>query len=270
MDVQTKRITEGITLYMLPDDKFKNCMQGVYFTMPLRGETATGLALLPKLLSAGNSRYTNRSQLHMQAEAFYGTLFKASSGKAGERQVVSFVTDCIADRYAGEPLFDNVWALLQTVICEPRGTAAFEADVFNREKETHREDIRGAVNDKRRYALLRCIEEMCKGEAYGIRADGTEEELDKLTPASTFALYQKMLHSAQVDIFVCGAFHTEQAIRCADALASILGPRQVVKDTLKSHLPQNVRYVEDREPVQQGKLVIGYRADVNTCSDDYY
>ncbi|MBQ7032870.1 MAG: insulinase family protein [Clostridia bacterium] len=263
MDVQTKILTEGITLYMLPDEKFKNCVQGIYFSMPLRRETATGLALLPKLLTASNSRFTNRSALHMQAEALYGTRLNATTGKLGEMQTISFIADSIADCYAGEPLFSEVQSLLKTVICEPRGTDAFEEDVFRREKDALREDIKSVVNDKRRYALVRCIEEMCAEEPYGIRADGTEADLERITPSSSFALYKEMLATARVDIFVSGAFDVQQAERGAEELASVLGPRTAPKVEATRFMPSEVRYVQDRETVEQGKLVIGYRADVD-------
>ncbi len=269
MDVQTKKLAEGITLYMLPDAKFKNCVQGIYFTMPLRRETATGLALLPKLLTASNSRYTDRSALHMQAETLYGTRLKAATGKAVENQVISFVADAIADRYAGESLYDAVQALLHTVICEPRGQEAFENDVFLREKEALREDIKSVVNDKRRYAMERCIEEMCADEPYGIRADGTESDLDTLTAAGVFSLYKKMLSEARVDIFVSGAFDADCAVKGAEALAEKLGSRKTEQMTARRHLPSAVRYVEDRENVQQGKLVIGYRTEVDAESENY-
>lgn len=264
MDVQTKTLAEGITLYMLPDEKFKNCIQGVYFSMPLRRETATGLALLPKLLTASNARFTDRSALHMQAETLYGTRLQAAAGKLGEMQTVSFIADSIADRYVSEPLFSEVHALLKTVICEPRAKDAFEEEAFRREKEALREDIKSVVNDKRRFALVRCIEEMCSEEPFGIRADGTEADLDRITPASAFALYKEMLRTARVDIFVSGAFDALQAERSAEALASVLGPRKAPEIKCTRRIPSEVRYVQDREAVQQGKLVIGYRADVDT------
>ncbi len=271
MDIQTKKLAEGITLYMLPDEKFKNCVQGVYFNMPLRKESATGLALLPKLLTAGNAEYPDRTAISMQTEMLYGARLQVGTEKTGEIQAVSFVGDSIADRYVGEELFSSVQALLTTIITNPRtANGAFEEGVFAREKEALREDMKSVVNDKRRFALVRCSEEMCKGEPYGIRAEGMEEDLDVITAESVYTLYQKMLSEARVDIFVTGAFDPEKAQKGAENLARILGGRNASYPETTRKMPKEVQYVEDREAVQQGKLVIGYRTDIDPASDDYF
>lgn len=270
MDVRSTKIAEGIILYTLPDHKFKNCIQSINFTVPLLRETVTGLSMLPKLLCACNSRYFGRSALNKQAESLYGTKMKASASKVGENQVISFSVDSIADCYAGEPLLDKAWDLMQTVICEPKGSTAFEEDIFCRERENKREEIRSAINDKRRFALLRCIEEMCKNEPYGIRGDGTEEELDKLTPASLFAIYEHMLRTAKVDIFVSGAFSEDAAVSKAKELGTILGAREVKSKTTTFQKADSVQFVVDHENVKQGKLCIGYRTDIDSHSEECY
>ncbi len=271
MDIQTRNLKEGIHLYLLPDNKFKNCVFSISFGMPLKKETATGLALLPKVLTAGNSKYSDRSALNMELENLYGARLSAISEKVGETQVISFAGDVIADRYADEALFSQLLALLETVILKPQTEGVgFKATAFEREKEALREDIRSIVNDKRRYALVRCAEEMCKDEPYGISAEGEEEQLSACTPENTFALYREMLENASVDIFVVGAFKEEEAAQCAQSLAEKLGDRTVKKQSIDHSLPSEVCYVEDREPVQQGKLVIGYRTDVDPASEDWY
>ncbi len=271
MDIQTKKLAEGITLYMLPDGKFKNCVQGIYFSMPLQKETATTLALLPKLLTAGNAHFEDRTALNMQLETLYGARFRAGAEKLGEVHTISFVGDCIADAYAGEDLFSKMQALMQTVICQPKiKDAAFDAGVVSREREALREDIKGVVNDKRRYALVRCSEEMCKDEPYGCRADGREEDLDTITPESAYTLYQKMLQTAQVDIFITGAFDVEKAEKGARMLADVLGDRTGGYPKTTRKRAGEVQYVEDKEAVLQGKLVIGYRTDIDSASDEYY
>ncbi len=270
MDLQTKVLCEGIKLHMIPDDKFKTCVQGIYFTVPLRRETATGFAILPKLLTAANAVYEDRSILNMEAEKLFGTRLNFGVGKVGETQVLSFTADSIADAYADDSLFSKVQKLLQTILCEPKGENAFPETIFLREKEALREDIRSIVNDKRRYALMRCTEEMCKNEKYGIRADGNEEDLDKLTSEEVFKLYKNMLASAEVNIFVTGAFSMQEAENEIQKFANRIGARNAERTVTDRLLPEDVRYIEDNEPVKQGKLVIGYRADVDVLSDDYY
>lgn len=271
MDIKIKTLAEGITLYMLPDDKFKNAVEGIFFTMPLKEETASGLALLPKLLTAGNNRYPGRSKITLKTEELYGARVQCGTEKQGEAQVISFVGDSISDRYAGEALYGEVDSLLKTIILEPEAeNGSFPEDVFLREKEGLREDIKSSINDKRRYALLRCCEEMCKGEPYGIRADGREEDLDRLSSESMYSLYKEMLQTAKVDIFVTGAFSPETAEKNAEDFAAMLGGRGATYPETTRKKAGEVRFFEDKENVQQGKLVIGYRTDVDPKSSEYY
>ncbi len=271
MDIQRAEITEGITLYLLPDHKFKNCIQGVYFTMPLEENTATAFALMPKVLMAGNAEFGDRTALYAKLENMYGAKLHCGTDKVGETQVISFVGDSIADAYAKENLFVQMQELVSGVICNPKiREGAFDSDIFKREKEALREEIRAVVNDKRQYALLRCAEEMCKGEPYGLRAGGREEDLEKITPASLYSLYQNMLSGAKVDIFVAGAFSEEEAREGAKKLAGKLGARRSTHiETVRKEAGE-IKYIRDREAVQQGKLVIGYRTDLDPASDAYY
>ncbi len=271
MDIQKRILKEGITLYMLPDKKFKNCVEGIYFHMPLRAETATTLALLPKVLTAGNATFSDRSALHMHLEELYGTKLRAGIEKAGEMQTVSFVADSIADTYAGEPLFEKVQELLFDIIANPRIEGeGFDGTVLAREKEALLEDIRGIVNDKRRYALVRCAEEMCKGEPYAVSANGREEDLEAITPESAYVKYREMLSTARIDILVSGTFDEETAVRGAAAFAETLGARDASYPETTRKTASEVKYVEDKEDVLQGKLVIGYRTDVDPFGEDVY
>lgn len=271
MDTKTRELKEGIHLYLLPDMKFKNCVMNISFGMPLRKETATGLALLPKLLTAGNSVYPDRSALHMAMENLYGARFSVKSEKIGETQVITFGGDVISDRYAKEDLFAKLSEAIMTVLFAPQTEGeGFKTSVFEREKETLREDIRSIVNDKRRYALVRCTEEMCKDEPYGISAEGDEAGLSLCTPENTYALYKELLKTASVDIFICGAFDEKTATEAAEKLADKLGGRKPEKESVLRPVPKTVKYVMDREPVQQGKLVIGYRTEVQPDTDAWY
>ncbi len=270
--MQKRNIAEGITLHLIPDPKFKNCIQAIFFRMPLRRETATSIALIPKLLTAGSAQYKDKQAVHMALENMYGARLSAFAEKIGETHIVGFMGDTVADCYTeGNPTGDML-SLLKELICNPKTEGdGFQSDIFEREKAALLEDIEGAVNDKRRYALLRCVEEMCAEEAYGIRAEGVASDLDQMTAKDVFAQYKTMLKTAQIDIFVAGAFDVETAEKEMAAFANIFGGRNASEIKCEQRTaPEKVRYVRDKEPVQQGKLVIGYRTDVDPLSDASY
>jgi N-acetylmuramic acid 6-phosphate etherase len=63
---------------------------------------------------------------------------------------------------------------------------AFKAEYVEREKKNLIDRIEGLINDKRSYARMRCIQEMCKGEAFAINRLGTKEGVEKIeNPPST-------------------------------------------------------------------------------------
>ena len=63
------------------------------------------------------------------------------------------------------------WPTCSASCCSTRsrGTGAFCADYVESEKENLIDAIESILNDKRDYADARLLQEMCRGERYGIR-----------------------------------------------------------------------------------------------------
>lgn len=270
--MQQRKITEGINLYMLPDDKFKNAVQGIFFHLPLQKETATTYALIPKLLTAGSEQYPDKQAFNMALENMYGARLWGFTDKIGETQIVGFLGDVIADQYGNEPLTRHMFSMLEEILLHPlTENNGFAGKIFEREKIALLEEIESVINDKRRYALLRLVEEMCKEEPYGIRAGGLRADLDGISPETAYHAYLKMLQNARVDIVVAGAFSETEILKAAEELGEKLGARTLEPiPCTRKNAPEKAQYIEDKEPVTQGKLVLGYRADIDPLSDAYY
>ena len=80
-------------------------------------------------------------------------------------------------------------------------------------------EIMAMMNDKRQYAVERCIETMFEGENYAISKLGTQEGIDKITADNLKKHYENIITSSVIDIYICGDAD-------ANALAEKINNRQ--------------------------------------------
>ena len=76
----------------------------------------------------------------------------------------------------GEKLCDSVIDLTLSIMFE---STSFSDEIVEQEKKNAKDRIMAMMNDKRQYAVERCIETMFEGENYAISKLGTQEVLIK-------------------------------------------------------------------------------------------
>ena len=208
------------------------------------------------------------------AEA-YGARVSAGVEKVGEAQVMRISITCIADRFA----FDGDGAVTECVklLCElffhPHvENGAFDAQDVEREKRLLLERIENERNDKRTYALRRCEALMCEHEAYGINRYGTPENVKSLTPQRLYEAWKALLSSGRLQFNLVG----EADVRAAQSLLkeelSRIEREATPADAWETQIiprAEQPRRVEERLPVQQGKLVLGYRMGYEQAPEDF-
>lgn len=260
--METISLKSGIKLHILPDGKFKNFRVGVYMSTPLTKETAAKNALVARVMRSSTKSFPDKRSINRRLEELYGAALITGAEKRGECHAVKVCIDALADRYIeNESILHSVFDLL----CEALLYPVF--DCVDREKQALIDEIRAAVNDKRSYALKRCIEEMCADEPFGISSHGAEEDVQKLDRDIACEYHAQLIKTAPIDIFVIGAFDREAVETECRRLADALEEREeVYAPTCQMAAPEQVRYVNDKENVTQGKLVIGYRAQINDNS----
>ena len=177
MNIVRTKLADGVYLTCLPARKFKTGLLSAQFITPLRRENAAANALVPAVLRRGTVRFPDMGLLSAELDRLYGAQISYTVRKKGESQCVGFVASFIDDSFVpgGEKILEPVAALLGELICEPvTRSGRFLPAYVDGEKENLVDAIRSVLNDKRDYADLRLLQEMCGAEPYGISRLGDE------------------------------------------------------------------------------------------------
>ncbi|AHV97800.1 EF-P 5-aminopentanol modification-associated protein YfmF [Paenibacillus sabinae] len=263
----------GIRIHVLPTKTFKTFAISLYAGVPLAEDTVTPTALIPFVLRRGTASYPETTQFRERLEELYGAGFGFDVYKRGDYQIIQFRMDTINDSFvqSKESLLAESFAFLGEVLTRPLlEGGSFRPSYVNTERETVRKKLESIVNDKIRYAAERCIEEMCREEPYRLHPLGQRADLESITPDSLHQSYRAWLDGAILDLYVVGDTSPEEVqklverhfgldSRSASPYQSNFSPKKVTE----------VRTVEERMDVGQGKLNMGLRTSI-TYGDDAY
>lgn len=274
MKVTRLELQPGVWLTAVQTKKFKSSVLGARFLTPLTAETAARNALIPMVLRRGTEAHPDLETLSAALDELYGGSLEPMVRKKGETQCVGFVGSFLDDAYTldREPVLEPAAALLAELIGAPcTADGAFLPDYVRQEKANLIDRIRAQVNDKRQYAQIRVVAEMCGEEPFGVDKLGTEAAAEALTPELLWEGYQALLRSARVELYYCGS---ADAGRVQAAFASLLallpeGERAVLVRPAKKQAPKQPRRVEEALDVTQGKLAMGFRTNCDIRDESY-
>ncbi len=271
--LESKTLPANINLHLIPVEKFKTVLIAVFLQQSLERETATQTALLPAVLERGSRQYPTYRDLRIRLEELYGAELSSDVIKMGERQVLAFSLEMIHNKFApGEDLLRQGLSILKSVITEPfQENGGFKKEYVEQEKEQLGKEIRGLVNDKVNYALERCIQNMCAKERFGVYKYGNVEDLDGISPGGLYDYYQSLLQDKPLDVFVVGEIDPRSTFPLIEEAFSFSrsGDPTALPAVEVRKSPEDIRFWEERLPVNQGKLTLGYRTNTVYRDDDY-
>ncbi|MGJ0848387.1 EF-P 5-aminopentanol modification-associated protein YfmF [Tissierella praeacuta] len=258
------KIGNGIYLNLIRTNKFKSNLLSYYFLRPLSKDEVTKNALIPLILKRGTEEYTTNLEIQKKLEETYGANLSIAINKRGEKHVLRFTIETVNGHYVGDKDYIyEVVNLLKSIIYNPvLEKGYFKKDYVEQEKENLRNRIEGRINDKRSYALDRCIEEMCRNEKFSIYPLGNIEDLKEIDENILYTHYQKIINTSPIEIFYAGEYD-EELIECIKNIEKIdrkevlTIPREQIISGVQT---KNMVY-EDLD-VTQGKLVLGYRTGI--------
>lgn len=264
----------GMRIHVLPTKAFKTFAISLYAGVPLEESTVTSTALVPFVLRRGTASYPETTQFRERLEELYGAGFGFDIYKRGDYQIVQFRMDTINDSFvqSKESLLGESFAFLGEVLTRPLlENGSFRASYVATERETIRKKLESIVNDKIRYAAERCIEEMCRNEPYRLHPLGQRADLDAITPETLYQSYTSWLNGATLDLYVVGDTTPEEVEKLVNAHFGRAHHSEAGGYT-SDFTPvtvTEVRTVEEKLDVNQGKLNMGLRTSI-TYKDDRY
>jgi predicted Zn-dependent peptidase len=264
----------GLNVHTVQTTKYKTNTLVLKMKAPLVKDTVTLRALLPYVLQSGTRTHPNATALRSYLDELYGATLNVDLTKKGEQHIITIRVDIANEKFLKDstPLLNKAVQLLSDIILQPAlENGEFVAKIVEQEKRSLKQRIQSVYDDKMRYANLRLIEEMCKGEPYALHVNGELEDVDAITPKSLYDYYQKALQEDEIDLYIIGDIDEAEVL---DLVKSHFQLENRAVSNRKSSMTKktitNVNEVIEKQDVKQGKLNIGYRTNVTYEDDQYY
>ena len=265
MEGKRTQLFPGVWLRTVHTDKFKSAYLSLTLMTQLNRENASANALLPRVLRRGTMVHPDMESLSAALDELYGGAVEPVVRKKGESQCVGFLASFLDNAYAlnGEDILSGAAELLGEMLLNPlTRDGVFDPDYVEGEKANLIDELRGQINDKRIYATRRLTQLMCRAESFGADKLGQEDKVAAITPESLWARYQKLLSSAQIEVYYSGSADPERVREIMERVFSTLPvseEREEPECEVRIHAEQEPNVIEEVMDVNQGKLAMGWR-----------
>lgn len=266
MDLKVEKIKlgNGINLNLILTDKFKSNLLSYYIIRPLNREDVTKNALLPLVLKRGNEKLNTTLEVEQFLDEMYGANLSLTVNKRGEKHVIRFTIEWADGKYFNDSSYNlQTVDFLRTIVFNPYlENNVFSKAYVSQEKENLRDKIEGKINDKRSYAVNRCIEEMCKSEDFSLYSLGYVEDLSSIDEKNLYEYYKTVLNNSPIELIYVGKYDET-------LISHIVENNKLNREDIL-HISRekidyeinNVNVVKENLDVNQGKLVLGYRTGI--------
>ncbi len=263
---------EGIKIHKIETNQFKTNLYAVFLATPLSRENVTKDALIAAVLRRGTMSIPSQDKISKELEEMYGASFDCGIEKTGDNHIIKFYLEALNEEFLPEKeeLTQKCINILLDIVTNPLvENNGFKKEYVDSEKENLKQIINGKIDNKSRYALDRCIEEIFKGEPYGLYKYGYIEDLENITPESLYEYYKKLIQNCKIDIYYSGLFNNDKTEKIINKKLqeNKIEPRKaeyiVNNETTEKKNVERPKIVEDSMEVTQGKLVLGLQINDN-------
>lgn len=270
LEYKQTEIKKGIKLHTIKTDKFKTNLIAIMLTTKLNRENVTKNALIPTVLKRGTKNLKTQEEINKKLEEMYGASLDCGLDKTGDNQVLKFYIETVNDEFlpqeAENMLKTSLEEIFEFVFNPYLENNCFKKEYVEQEKENLKQIIEGKIDNKARYSLDRCIEEMYKDQPFGLYKYGYIEDMKNIDEKNLYEYYQKLIKGCKIDIFVSGIVdeNTENVIKNNENIAK-LGERepQYNKPEIVAKKSEKEKDIQESMEVTQGKLIIGMDLDID-------
>lgn len=273
MITKTICIANRVNINYIHTSKFKTNRMVFNFISPLTKENAHFNAMLPLIMMRATESYPSISAINKRLQYLYSGDISATNTSFGGCQIFGMKVNMLNNKYTqGTDVTMETLDLVCEMIFKPYTVnGVFDKEYTESEKTNLIDTIKSEINNKGRYAIKRTLAEMCKEEAFGTSIYGNMEEVEKITSQSLYNAYKQALSTYPIEIYVVGDCDVESI---ANKLKSYFD--KIERNPLTIELAKTVssasetKYVTDKESVNQGKLVLGYRTGYRYEENKYH
>lgn len=275
MNYNKLQLKEGIALHTINTKKFKTNLLSFFLTMPLKRENVTKEALISAVLRRGTMNMATQEEISKKLEDMYGASFDCGIEKIGDNHVIKFYLETINEEFLPkkEDILKGSLETLFDIVLNPLVVnEAFNEEYVESEKANIRQIIKGKIDNKAKYALERCVEEMYKDKPYGLYKFGYEEDLEQLNAKELYEYYKKMIKECKIDIFVSGDIEQAQIEDIIKNNSHIEKLEKRIVNTIKEQdliTVDKPNEITESMQITQGKLVIGMNVEKKELEDKY-
>lgn len=259
-------VKSGINVHLLKTNKFKTNLFSVFVTVPLNKETVTKNALIAAVLRRGTQEMPTQDEISKNLESMYGASFDCGVEKTGDNNIIKFYLECVNDEFlpGNDSIFQKCFTTLLNIVFNPVvRNGHFLQEYVESEKENLKQIIESKIDNKNRYAIDRCIEEMYQNKPYGLFKFGNVEDLNDINAQNLYEYYKQLIATAKIDIFVSGDISESsiQEIKENQIIRNINERQPNYKVNISNQLKQDMvdepKIVEEKMQINQGKLILG-------------
>ncbi len=253
-------------------DKFKTKRISLTFVLPLTLKSAATASLLSRLLSRSTKEYPTPVLLQRKLLSLYGARLSSHMMKLGDAQLLNVSITVLNEKYALKN--EDLSCLATDLLCNSVFSPNCENNAFiEKDVEICRrlliESLEGLINDKRKYAISKMYGEMCCDEPFGIELGGDIETARAITKEEIYDYWENMLQTAPVLITVVGSndpqpiytqilSYLNNKNRSPNPFSASFHPKKIV----------SVKETDETMQLTQGKLVMGFRTDISSLTQD--
>ena len=270
MEYKQIEIKKGIKLHTIKTEKFKTNLIAIMLTTKLDRENVTKNALIPAVLRRGTKNLITQEEINKKLEEMYGASLDCGLDKTGDNQVLKFYIETVNDEFlpqeAENMLKISLEKIFEFVFNPYLENGCFKKEYVEQEKENIKQIIDGKIDNKARYSLDRCIEEMYKDQPYGLYKYGYVEDMKDINEKNLYEYYQQLINECKIDIFVSGIIdeETENIINNNENIVKLKDREpQYNEPEIKAKKSEKENDVQESMDVTQGKLIIGMDLDID-------
>ena len=270
MSYVTKEIKQGIKIHLIDTKKFKTNLITAVITLPLNREDVTLNTVIPAVLKRGTKALNTQEEISKKLEEMYGAEFDCGIEKIGDNHVLKFYLETLNDNFIpnqneGNLTQEGIDLLLDVILNPYIEEGHFKNEYVEAEKNNIKLLIQSKIDNKDNYALNRCIEEMYKGEAYGLYKYGYVDDVQNIDSKNLYEHYLNIINTAKIDIFFSGNIDIEEVLKDIKENEHIKGLKDrtanIILNNNRKPEVKEVKNIEEKMDIAQGKIVIGLNVE---------